>query len=381
MNKRYWMILSLIAGMVLVYMALRRPAEPQAVKRFRHSFLVMGTQATVLIDWPVALTRRFNELMTGVEEKVRRAEKLMSRFDPDSDISRFNAAPAGEWVAINPLTWKALTVAAQAHELSSGAFDITILPLLSLYDWKNTAAERFPADREIAAARQRTGMEKIVWQREGMRIRKTIAGLQIDLGGVAKGLGVDIAADYLRDHGVTDAVVDIGGEQRLLGRAARQPESVKQNLGAKNPDTQNAPQLSGDTASSAGRAWVAAIRSPRGRENADTPALAQILRINRDCAIATSGDYEQYFTWKGKRYSHIIDPRSGRPLCGGTVSATIVLPGDCVTADALATAASVLKVEETRRMLRFFPTAAAWLILENGETVHIPAITGNVVNE
>ncbi|MBP5232888.1 MAG: FAD:protein FMN transferase, partial [Planctomycetes bacterium] len=117
------------------------------------------------------------------------------------------------------------------------------------------------------------------------------------------------------------------------------------------------------------RPWVTGIRSPRAPDG----PVAQVLRIHRDCAVATSGDYEQYFLWQGRRYSHILDPRSGRPLSGGVVSATVVLPGACMTADALATAASVLGVDGARELLANFPAAEAWLIRADGSMVHLPA--------
>ncbi|MBP5234005.1 MAG: FAD:protein FMN transferase, partial [Planctomycetes bacterium] len=208
-----------VAGALLVGFALSRSGDPPAARLLEHRFLAMGTEAVVKAEWPADRAGGFAACMEELEAAVRRVEKRMSRFDPESDVSRFNAAAPGEMVAVDPLTWMALTEAMRVHVLSGGAFDPTVLPLLRLYDWGNREARHFPGDDAVAAARAVVGMDKIVWEREGMRVGKRVAGVQLDLGGVAKGLGVDLAAGCLAARGVRNAVVDIGGEQRVLGRA------------------------------------------------------------------------------------------------------------------------------------------------------------------
>lgn len=370
-----------ICGALLVFFALRHQPKTAALRRCEYAFLTMGTQAAVKADWPLSRREDFAGLMKEMEQRVRRVERLLSRFDPESDVSRFNAARAGEMVAVDPLTWEVAMTAARVNALSGGAFDPTVLPVLELYDWKKTDAGDFPGDDAVKAARALTGMDKIIWQRDGMKMGKTVDGVRLDFGGVAKGLGVDVAADFLRRNGVKDAVVDIGGEQRLLGRASGRDESVEHRSPASGADA-------GKAGNPAGTPWASGIRAPRDaagrpapRDGAGRPLLAEVLRPVGDCAIATSGDYEQYFMWQGKQYSHIVDPRTGRPLCGGVISASIVFPGDCMTADALATAVSVLGEKGARALLRHFPSASAWLIVDDGKAgkmVHIPAADGTV---
>lgn len=365
---RLFFILALLVGVLLVVYALNSRDNSPVTRQYRHQFLTMGTQATIIVDLPVAQLARLQSLLPLLEERVRVVENLMSRFKDDSDIARFNRAEAGEMIAVNPLTWLALLESARVNELSNGAFDITVLPLMKLYDWKNRDIEKFPSADAINEALTKVGMDKIIWQREGMKIGKNVDGVEIDLGGVAKGLGVDLAAEFLRTNEIKNAIVDIGGEQKILGKPSENFNLVQQKIGGAEHENHETHQ---------GNLWTTGIRDPRAAEN-----IAQILRARADCALATSGDYEKFFVYQNKRYSHILDPRTGLPLSGGIISATVIVPESCMQADALATAVSVLGVEKAREMFNYFPHAQAWLVLEDNSVLHLPPLrTKPLVNE
>ncbi len=250
--------------------------------------------------------------------EVRRVNDLMSPAGPDSDIRRLNEAGAGEWVAVDPLTWTVVMEALRWHRLSGGAFDPTIGPVKRLFRFDQGELAAWPEEGELAAARAKTGAEKLLFEREGMRLGWAVDGMRLDLGAIAKGFAADCAAEALKRHGVTNALVDIGGELRVLGMKPGDPPA----------------------------AWRAGIRSPR-----DGNEIAERLEVT-DAAVATSGNYERFFTFAGKKYEHIIDPRAGAPLSEGPSSVTALHPESCLAADALATTMSVLGVEAGEAFLR-----------------------------
>jgi thiamine biosynthesis lipoprotein len=232
------------------------------------------------------------------------AERLMSRFRPESDVSRLSASPPGTPVKVDPRTFRVLALARDVHRRSGGAFDVTIGPLVRLYRCTGREEQRPPTAAEIAAALARVGSEKLLLDPRGLTARLKTAGMTVDLSAVAKGFSVDLAVGELRARGARAALAEIGGEVRGFGT---------------RPD---------------GRPWRVAVQHPRADR------LMAVLDL-QDCALATSGDYRKFFRRNGRRASHIIDPRTGRPLVGGAISVTVMAPS-CALADALATAISVL---------------------------------------
>ncbi len=262
---------------------------------------------------------------------MREVERLMSKFAAASDIGRLNRQNAGSWVEVHPLTWQVVMQALRLHRLTEGAFDITVEPLLRLYHYSQGEVAELPSADDIAMALRRVGGDKLHYEREGMRLGFKVDGMSLDLGGLAPGFAVDRAAAALARAGVKDALVELGGEIRVLGKA-RSALAVSSSLSALPPEGSGA--------------WRISIRHPRRPHET-------IATLNLgDCAVATSGDYEKYFVYQGRRYSHIVDPRSGYPVSGNVVSATVIHPSSCLMADALATAFCVLGVEEAERWLK-----------------------------
>ncbi|MGE0716237.1 MAG: FAD:protein FMN transferase [Alphaproteobacteria bacterium] len=245
----------------------------------------------------------------AIEAALALVDRQMSNWRADSDIARFAAAAAGEWVA---LPEEAFTVVAEALAVaadSAGAYDPTVGPLVDLWGFGPGGTRvTAPDARAIAAARARTGWARIALDRATRCLRQP-GGVALDLSAIAKGFAVDLVSGRLADAGFANHLVEIGGE--LKG------EGVK-------PD---------------GTPWFVALERPPGIENA-----VESVAVLHGLAVATSGDYRRFFEAGGSRYAHTIDPRSGRPAADPP-AAVSVLHASCMTADALSTALTVLGVE------------------------------------
>lgn len=219
----------------------------------------------------------------------------MSQWEPSSVLSRFNRAAAGTWVTLPPDFATVIAAALDIAARSDGAFDPTHGRAAALLGFGAEAVEVPPSEAALAEARAMAGWERLEWDPGARRLRQP-GGLWLDLSGIAKGFAVDAVADLLRDHGLPDALVEIGGE--LAGRGLK-------------PD---------------GQPWWVDLETPPGVDLAP-------LRIGlHDLAVATSGDYV--------RGAHTIDPATGRPLPPGTTSVSVI-HASAMHADAWATALTV----------------------------------------
>ena len=268
-------------------------------------------------------------LAVRIERRLDDLNRTFSTYRPDSEINRFNRWPAGEKPFEASGDFAAvLRAAARIHALSGGAWDGTVGPLVDLWGFGSaTTGRRVPADEEIRAARERVGFDAI---RPGSRrtFFKEREGLALDLASIAKGFAVDALAELIRGAGYTDFLAEIGGEVVAGGRR------------------------------SDGLPWRVGINTPRPGAAAD--AVHRVVGLS-ERAMATSGDYRNFFELEGRRYSHLIDPRSGRPVSNGVVSTT-VLAADCTQADGLATAVTVMGVEAGLALVEGLPGVEALLV-------------------
>lgn len=245
---------------------------------------------------------------------ARALEKKISKYDPDSEVRRLSGLPPGRSLEVSPETFEALRVSVDLWRKSGGAFDCTVEPLLKLYRFAGRP-ERPPTEPELAAARSRAGTDKLLLDSECLQVGFRAAGMELDLGAVGQGYGADLAAEALRRGGAAAALVELGGEVRAVG--------------PKRP----------------GRPWEVGIQHPR----AERGRLMTTVRLAGN-AVSTSGDYEKFFLQGGRRASHIIDARTGRPLVGGAVSVAVIAPS-CILADGLATAVSALGPREGLKLI------------------------------
>lgn len=239
-------------------------------------------------------------------------EAKYSRFRPDSLVSRINAAAGREWVEIDAQMEQFLDLCESLFVITQGVLDVTALPLMRLWDYK-TAAPRIPAENEITAARRLVGWPKV--RRAPGRVFLPEEGMALDFGGWGKEYAVDVVAEIAREHGVAPALVDFGHDIRALGAAPGKPGW---HIGLEDP------------AQPGGRCWGSIGVIDRG--------------------VASSGDYVRGFTLNGRRYGHIVDPRTGRPVANGCRQVTVITP-TCLQAGVLATAAFVLGPEQGVRLI------------------------------
>ncbi|MBB93822.1 MAG: thiamine biosynthesis protein ApbE [Rhodobacteraceae bacterium] len=226
----------------------------------------------------------------------------MSNWDSGSEISRVNAAGVGEQVQLSPALARVMQGADAVHKASEGMFDVTVGPLIDLWGFgSGLAAPHMPEASAIAETMTRTGQENVL-SLQGDRLSKTAPGAEIYLSAIGKGYGVDRVAEAVKGFGLSDFMVEIGGDLYTSG-------------------------YNGD-----GSAWQIGIESPVSNDR----GLFQVVGVS-GLGMATSGDYRNFFESDGTRYSHIIDPTTGRPITHATVSAT-VLTEDAMLADAWATA-------------------------------------------
>ncbi|MCM8790422.1 MAG: FAD:protein FMN transferase [Candidatus Omnitrophica bacterium] len=270
-------------------------------------------------------------------DEIDRVEKVFSVYRQDSEISRINGLKLGEEMKITTETFSLIERSVEYTKKTSGAFDITVYPLVRL--WQDARMSgRLPAVSEIKKALEKVGAANIILDKTKMTISFAKDGVAIDLGGVAKGYATDRAIKVLQEIGIRDAIVNSGGDIYCLG------------------------------ARSKFRPWRVGIRHPR--KSSEVFMELDVM----DEAVVTSGDYEKYFTLEGRRYSHIIDPRTGYPVGDYIISATVVSE-DTVRADMLATALCVLGREGLK--IVDSEKAMAAIVVKDGDKMKVE-MAGNV---
>lgn len=273
-------------------------------------------------------------IQAQIQALLNRIIAQMSTWEPTSHISLFNHAPAGGWLDLQPAFRHVLARALHWAELSDGAFDPTAGRLVDLWGFgAGGPAEAPPSDRDVDAALAASGWDRLAL--DGTRLFQP-GGLRLDLSGIAKGFGVDEVSRALTRLGLVDHLVDIGGELRGAG--------VK-------PD---------------GQPWLAEIEAPPGEALPVGPIRVALHGLS----IATSGDYRRYFVHDGRRYSHTLDPRTGRPITNGLRAVSVIAP-ECMDADALCTALGVLGPDEGLTFAREHAVAAHFLVDTGGHLSEI----------
>lgn len=264
----------------------------------------MGTTYNIKIVVPKSQPAPGADVQTRIDLLLKEFNQSLSTYIPDSELMQFNAAPVGEWVAVSSRFLGVLTLSNRISQLSGGAFDPTVGPLVNLWgfgpDWHK---DKKPSDDQIAALMGEVGYQAVEVDADGHRVKKTKT-LKLDFSAVAKGYGVDEVADLLWSEGFHHFMVEIGGELRLHGHNA-----------------------SGD-------AWRIGVEAATSGGKIKPIAVSEV-------GVATSGDYRNYFEEDGIRYSHTIDPTTGKPINHNLASVTVIA-ATSGEADALATAFTVL---------------------------------------
>jgi len=273
--------------------------------------LTMGTTFMVKIVKPEEL-KSFSpqtskkEIRKDINNILQTINQKMSAFDQNSEISRFNRYRGTDWFRVSEDTAQVISESLKISEKSQGAFDITVGPLIDLWGFgPSQKMRKIPEIKQIELSLKKMGFKKISVKKSPPAIRKEIPELECNLSAIAKGFGVDKIAEYLDEKGFLNFLVEIGGEVKTRGL---------------NPDR---------------KFWRLGIATPD-----ETFSLQKVIQL-KDNAMATSGDYRNYFEENGIRYSHTIDPTAGKPITHKLASVTVI-HSSCMKADALATAISVL---------------------------------------
>jgi len=261
--------------------------------------------------------------------EVHRVDRLMSHYKEDSDVSRLNESTGGVWVRVHPMTFEVLEESQKTSGLSGGAFDVTVQPLCTLWGFWPVRQALVPSEEEIQKTLLHVGYKKLSLNLKDCSVLKSDSEVRVDLGAIAKGYAVDKAVEALKAKGIKNALVQIGGETRAIGT------------------------------NKTGKPWRIGVLHPT------RPGYLTVLELSNR-AVATSGDYMNFFILDGKRYSHLIDPRTGRPISNDVCSVTI-LARTCAEADALATAVSVVGMEEGLKLTESLPQTEAIIVKRRGE--------------
>ncbi|MHA2756529.1 FAD:protein FMN transferase [Aeromonas dhakensis] len=249
-----------------------------------------------------------------VDVLLERVNDQMSTYRPDSELSRFNQHRSSTPVVVSRDTARVVTEAIHIGRESRGALDVTVGPLVNLWGFGPDARPtKTPPDELITQTRQKTGLGNlhVITSVDADTLQKDIPDLYVDLSAIAKGFGVDKVAEYLESLGSRNYLVEIGGELRINGVNGK------------------------------GHPWRVAIEKP----TANAGSVQEVI-VAGDNGVATSGEYRNYYELDGKRFSHTIDPMTGKPIQHRMVSVTVIHPS-CMTADGLATVFMVLGPEKS----------------------------------
>jgi len=335
MSFRRWCARSLVLSALVLVSGCASDPEPASFE-----FETMGTLARCDLALPDGMTApEAQTMVTAVYDSVT---AVFSTWHPDTELSRLNRAPADSAVNLSPWLFQCLDQAERIRILSEGAFDPTAEPLMRLWGFYQREGQ-LPSDTEIDSARALMGDWAFTGDSEATK-RK--ADTRFDLGGIAKGYAVDLAAASLRNAGVTDGLVDLGGNLFCLGGAPERED------------------------------WRVGIRDPLDR----TTYFASVTVSGQ--AVATSGSYERFVTIDGERYGHIMNPATGRPAKG--VLGVTVFAETAALADALSTALFVQGHGVGRIFLKLLPDPVDVLMVipgregEKARVLYTPGLLGRI---
>jgi len=349
--KRLMIVLLLLAVVSMVLLAFLRgghwlgPRHNGVVVLDSGMILKFGTFAQIKLRCnDEEAGRKAIDLAIAAIDDV---DRLLSTYRDDSQISQVNKYAADRAVAVDEETYQLFSKSLIYSRMTDGAFDITVPPLLRV--WQQGAREnKLPSPEQLAEAREKAGYDKILLSQEGGRYLVSFSrkGVELDVDAIAEGYAVDKALAALRVEGVTAALVNIGGE-----------------IACFNDEESSGP-------------WTVGIQDPFIQAE-EEESMAQRPRWKiylNNAAIATSGNYRQYCTIAGQKYSHIVDPRSGMPA-EAAASVTVIAPC-CADADALATALSVMTPADGIALIETLADTEAFLVVGDADDFKIYQSSG-----
>jgi thiamine biosynthesis lipoprotein len=318
----YFFCISIIFSVLLLSACEKQP--------YQFTGKTMGsTYHVTVLDIPKGQSAK--NIEHDIELILVDAHARMTTYDEKSELNQFNHFSVNEWKAISPLLYRAIKISREICVSSENAFDPTVFPLVKLWGFgPGEHADRVPDDIEIQKSLANVGCQNIQLEDKNLRIKK-LRELQVDLSGIGHGYGADLVAEYLDAKGIKNYLAEVAGEIRSKGHNAK------------------------------GELWRIAIEKPQDISG----EVFQGLRIS-DIGMATSGDYRNYFMQNGVRYSHTIDPATGRSINHSLTSVTVLDPS-AAKADALATAILVMGPEKGRVFAEKMKVPAYFIVHENNQ--------------
>jgi FAD:protein FMN transferase len=288
--------------------------------------MTMGTSYNIKASkLPDSLTP--TEITRQVKALLEKVNGQMSTYQKDSELSILNQNTSTDWIPVSPELYEVVKEAIKISQLSNGLFDVTVGPLVNLWGFgPQEMSLSPPGEAAIKEGLNQIGYNRLKLKGDSLAVKKDIPGLYVDLSGIAKGYGVDQVGLLLEHLGILDYMVEIGGEIRVKGK------------------------------NNQGKPWQIAVEKP----TAEKRAIEKVLAIT-DTGMATSGDYRNYFEVEGVRFSHTIDPKTGRPINHKLASVT-VLSETSMVADGLATAFMVMGPDEGYQFAEKNQIAAFFII-------------------
>jgi len=315
----------LLAGGI-IYLNQRKTASDKLLS-------ISGTTMGTSYHIKLAPTAKINlpSLQNQIGSRLADIDSKMSTYIKDSEVSRFNRHPSESWMPISTETMAVIDAAQEISQLSHGAFDITIGKLVNLWGFGPTInIDTIPDGHAIKTLLSQVGYQRLELRQAPPGLRKSSAALSLDLSAIAKGYAVDAIAKLLIENQISNFLVEIGGE--IITHGYKQQQKL----------------------------WVVGIESPVAEQR----SIRKRLHL-RDVAMATSGDYRNYFEEQGVRYSHTIDPATGYPITHRLASVTVI-DRSCMRADALATAITVMGPSKGLEFAEQQQLAIFMLVKQNG---------------
>jgi thiamine biosynthesis lipoprotein len=276
-----------------------------AEEPLRISGKTMGSYYAIVIDSPGGVDGE--RLQKEIEEKFAEINRQMSTWDESSQISKFNQSKSTDWFEVGADFAVVALEARRLHTVTQGAIDVTVSPLVDLWGFGRKKRRTLPTEKEIESTLKHVGMQHVEVRQDPPGIRKNLPEIQLSFSALAPGYAVDEVCAILRSHQLKSYVVDVGGENRA------------------------------GEAKASGASWRLGVESPLG-------GLHKVVELTNQ-SIATSGDYRSFFMAGGKKYSHVLNPKTGRPVEHPPASVSVIHES-CMTADGLATAMMVLGPEK-----------------------------------
>jgi thiamine biosynthesis lipoprotein len=334
---KYLRVAIIVAVPVILVGALCLRARTAGVVEENSGYrMVMGTfSRVVVIAKSRGTAQRCIEAAFDVQNRI---ESLMSDYRDDSELTKVNRCAAQEPVPVSVMTFEVLRQAVLFYQLSDGAFDVTVGPLVDL--WRRAGQTNVPpAPEALAEARRKVGSDKLILDDKNRTVRFAVAGMRVDLGGIGKGYAVDKAIEAMQKRGALGGLVDLGGNIRCFGQPPQGQET-----------------------------WRIGLQDPNVAPDEFGPSRPLLILALTGESVATSGDYRRFVKVQGQKQSHIIDIHTGRGA--NKLASDTIIAADATTADALSTAVNVLGPEAGLALVERVAGAEA-ILVPAGEKVSL----------